>query len=66
MVMNKELYLSIIIPAYNEEGNLDSTIHNIVDIFNKNNVSYELIIVDNGSTDNSFSVIHQLKKKFQK
>lgn len=61
--MNKRLHLSLIIPAYNEEGNLDFTIHNIVDIFNKNNVSYELIIVDNGSTDNSFSVIHQLKKE---
>jgi len=63
MVMNKELYLSIIIPAYNEEENLDSTVHNIVDIFDKNNVSFELIIVDNGSTDNSFAVIHKLKEE---
>jgi len=61
--MNKKLDLSITIPAYNEEENLDFTIHNIVDIFNKNNVSFELIIVDNGSTDNSFAVIHKLKKE---
>jgi len=63
MIMNKKLDLSITIPAYNEEENLDFTIHNIVDIFNKNNVSFELIIVDNGSTDNSFAVIHKLKKE---
>jgi len=61
--MSKEPYLSIIIPAYNEEENLSSTIYNIVDIFDKSNVSYELIIVDNGSTDNSPSVICKLENE---
>jgi len=64
--MNKEPYLSIIIPAYNEEKSLGSTIHNIVDIFDKSNVSYELIIVDNGSTDNSASIICRLIKEMPK
>ena len=43
--------ISIIIPAYNEEKRLKNTINAILSYMNTQNVSYEIIIVDDGSCD---------------
>ncbi len=55
--------LSVIIPCYNEERNIPI----VVDRFRKalKNVSTELILVDNGSTDNSAAVIDKLKGRYK-
>ena len=55
--------LSVIIPCYNEEKNIPL----IVTKFNKakpKNVESELVLVNNGSTDNSNRVIKKYCKKF--
>lgn len=48
-----------IIPTYNREDNLIETIKSIIN--NCNSSSYEIIIVDDGSTDNTQSKINELK-----
>ncbi len=46
--------ISIIIPAYNEENNLKVLHEEIVKNCEANNYTYEIIIVDDGSTDNTY------------
>lgn len=54
--------ISIVIPLYNEEESL-TELHNwIMKVMNENNYSYEIIFVDDGSTDNSWEVIKNLRE----
>jgi cellulose synthase/poly-beta-1,6-N-acetylglucosamine synthase-like glycosyltransferase len=43
--------VSIIIPAYNEEKNVDKVISETIAVMNLLNLPYEIILVDDGSTD---------------
>lgn len=49
-------FLSVIIPAYNEEHRLPATIGKISAYLEAQPYSYELIIVENGSQDSTFQV----------
>lgn len=55
--------LSIAIPCYNEEKNVRKVSVGLTKELEKNNIDYELILVDNGSRDNTQSIIRELKKK---
>jgi len=52
--------LSIVIPLKNEEESLPELCEWIVRVMNKNNYSYEVILVDDGSTDDSWCVIENI------
>ena len=52
-------YLSIIIPAYNEENKIKDTLENIKDI---EEIS-EIIVVDDGSSDNTSKVAKEVKSR---
>jgi glycosyltransferase involved in cell wall biosynthesis len=52
--------LSIIVPLKNEEESLPELCDWIVRIMNENNYTYEVILVDDGSTDNSWCVIENI------
>lgn len=55
--------LSVIIPLLNEEESL-SELHNwIVRVMAQNNFSYEILFIDDGSTDTSWEVIKNLSDK---
>lgn len=61
--MEKKL-LSIVVPAYNEQEALPLFYNAILEIEPKiYNVNFELIFIDDGSKDNTLSVIKELKKK---
>lgn len=49
--------LSIILPSYNEEINIERTATSLKEILQKNNISYELIFINDGSTDNTWKKI---------
>ena len=53
--------LSIVIPIYNEEPNLEALYQELTDAFGRSGRSYEIIFVDDGSTDKSFSVLERLQ-----
>lgn len=55
--------LSIVIPLFNEAESLPELHQWIVRVMNANNYSYEVVFVDDGSTDNSWEVIKELKAK---
>ena len=55
--------ISIIIPLYNEEESLPE-LHAWIDrVMNAHGFSYEIIFVNDGSTDHSWDVIEELKKE---
>ena len=55
--------ISIVVPLYNEEESLPHLIEWIERVMNENNFSYEVLLIDDGSKDNSWSVIEQLTAK---
>lgn len=52
----KECFLSIIIPAYNEEKRLLPTLNKVCAYLSSKNYSYEIIVVDDGSSDNTLKM----------
>ena len=54
--------LSIVIPLFNEDESLPELAAWIEKIASANGFSYEVIMIDDGSTDNSWKVIEQLRE----
>ncbi len=53
--------LSIVIPLYNEDESLPELSAWIKKVMLENNFTYEIILIDDGSTDDSWNVIEQLR-----
>lgn len=58
--------ISIVIPLYNEEESLPELHSWIRRVMEEQGFSYEIIFVDDGSTDGSWQVISQLRKESDK
>lgn len=54
--------ISVVIPLYNEEESLRELHQQLRPTLNRMNVRYELLFIDDGSTDNSFRVLRDLKR----
>ena len=52
--------ISVVIPLLNEEESLPELEAWIRKVMEANNFSYELLFIDDGSTDNSWNLIEQL------
>lgn len=62
-MMQKTPYLSIVIPAYNEEANLKKgVLDEVWGYLKKIDYSYEVLIVDDGSSDNTLELIGKFIK----
>ena len=55
--------LSIIIPAKDEEGDIENTLFRFHNILKKNNVEHELLIINDHSVDSTLEILNSLKKK---
>lgn len=55
--------ISIVIPVYNEENNLKLLNSEIIDSIGATFESFEIIYVDDGSTDDSFLILNDLARK---
>ena len=53
--------ISVVIPLYNEEESLPELTEWIRRVVNQHQFTYEILLVDDGSSDRSWSVIEQLK-----
>lgn len=56
--------ISVVIPLFNEEESLPELANWIVKVMNANNFSFEIIMVDDGSKDDSWLVIERLQKEY--
>ncbi len=54
--------LTVVIPLYNEEGSLRELHQQLRQVLGRMNMRYEILFVDDGSTDRSFSVLRDLKR----
>jgi glycosyltransferase involved in cell wall biosynthesis len=52
--------ISLVIPLYNEEESLPELTTWIKKVMDANNFSYEILLIDDGSSDNSWKVINEL------
>ena len=57
-------FLSIIIPAYNEENRLPSTLKVVVSFLENQSYPAEVLVVDNNSTDQTSEIIHDFSNQY--
>ncbi|XP_034171968.1 dolichyl-phosphate beta-glucosyltransferase wollknaeuel [Osmia lignaria lignaria] len=65
---NWNVHLSVIVPAYNEETRLPLMLDECLEYLNrrsKNGCTYEIIIVSDGSTDNTVKIAHKYALKHE-
>jgi dolichyl-phosphate beta-glucosyltransferase len=62
-VPSDALFLSIILPAYNEERRLPETLRQIVSYLTEQPYRSEVIIADDGSTDDTAALVEQLMQQ---
>ncbi len=58
--------ISLIIPVYNEENLIEKTVKELDLFIKKQKEPWEIIFVDDGSTDNSLAILKNFKPKFFK
>ncbi|KXX68422.1 glycosyltransferase family 2 protein [Flammeovirga sp. SJP92] len=61
----KKIDVSVVVPLLNEEESLPELVEWINKVFVAENINGDLYLIDDGSTDNSWNIIVELKKKFE-
>lgn len=61
--MKKVIDLSVVIPVFNEEKRLPSNLDKIMKYLKNKKISHEIILVNDGSTDETWKVIKSYKNK---
>jgi glycosyltransferase involved in cell wall biosynthesis len=55
--------ISVVIPLLNEKESLRELTDSLIDVMKSYNFSYEIIFIDDGSSDNSWDIIEELSSK---
>ncbi len=64
-IRHREAYpfeLSVIVPAYNESKRISSTLSHIHEYLQKSSLTFEIIVVDDGSKDHTTQVVEEIAK----
>ncbi len=59
------LKLSVVIPAYNEEGSISDTIETLYKILMKYKINHEILVVNDNSKDRTLSILHELEQQIE-
>lgn len=57
-----EVALSVVVPAYNEERRLPPTLVDIIDFLDNRSETYEIIVVDDGSSDGTVEMVRKFER----
>src|SRR5215467_3791140 len=57
--------LSVVIPAHNEEGCLESTVSNLVITLVREQIVHEVLIINDNSSDGTLEVCETLSRKLE-
>ena len=58
-------FLSIIIPAYNEENRLPGTLEQVYRFLEKQSFPYEVVVVENGSMDRTYAIAREFAERHE-
>ena len=61
---SKHIEISVVVPTYNEEENLPILIPKLAGILGSLRKPYEMVVVDDGSTDGSRNVLKEMSRRF--
>lgn len=61
---DEKKFVSIVIPCYNEEGNMISNVEGVKKTLDSQSYEYEIICVDDGSKDKTWEKIKELSSKY--
>ena len=61
--IDRSLTLSILIPAHNEEGCIEQTIHSINQVLEQHTIDYEILVVNDNSSDLTEVLLQQISAK---
>ncbi len=64
--MKSDTYISIVIPAYNEEDNIPILYEKLKGVLERLGREYEVIFVDDGSVDRTWEVLKEIAEKDQR
>ena len=64
MEPNKHLEISVVVPVFNEEENLPVLIPRLMDVLNRIGLPFEMILVDDGSSDGSRKIIKTMVSQY--
>ncbi len=64
--MKQQIELSLAVPLYNEQECVQTDILELVKAFEKRKINYELLLVNNGSKDDTGKLISALAKKYKR
>lgn len=56
--------ISVIIPAYNEQDNIAGVVEGTFEVLNRLKADHEVVVVNDGSTDNTLSALKKLRKAY--
>jgi len=62
-IINEIIDLSIVIPVYNEQENLNELHQQLTNVLKDIGLSYEIIFINDGSKDESFEILKELNEK---
>jgi dolichyl-phosphate beta-glucosyltransferase len=58
------LFLSIVIPAYNEEARLSNTLPQVAEFVEAQDYRAEVIVIDDGSTDRTAAIVEEMAAQY--
>jgi glycosyltransferase involved in cell wall biosynthesis len=58
--MQENVSLSVVLPAFNEQENIEKTVTQTISYFEKKIKEYEIIVVNDGSTDRTAKIVKEL------
>ncbi len=61
---DQPISISVVMPAYNEEMSIVDAVKQNIETFSSQNLDYEIVIIDDNSTDRSWEIIKELAEKY--
>src|SRR4030066_738553 len=61
---NEQIEISVVVPVFNEEGNLPVLIPTLAEVLKGLGRSYEMIFVDDGSSDGSRRILREMASQY--
>ncbi|EFN57145.1 hypothetical protein CHLNCDRAFT_57362 [Chlorella variabilis] len=61
---SKSAKFSVLLPTYNERENIPLIVYLLVETFEKNEIDYEIIVIDDASPDGTQDVVRQLQREY--